>query len=56
MVAAALGGVLRFDIFTHEDIDLDDSLVLPVLQEELPVVLEEFSIELVLMWLPVLLL
>jgi hypothetical protein len=53
VVAAALGGVLGADAVAHEDVDLHEALVLPVLLEQLHVLPQEVYVLPVLKRLPV---
>lgn len=52
-MAAALGGVFGADAVAHEDVDLHETLILPVLLEQLHVLPQEVHVLPVLGRLPV---
>jgi hypothetical protein len=52
-MAPALGRIFGFDMFAHEDVDFHESLMLPILFENLHVVSQELHVSLVLLRFPV---
>jgi hypothetical protein len=56
VVAAALCGILGANMATHEDVDLHESLILPILLKQLHILPQEADVLPILMRLPVALL